>query len=124
MQTFSFLTTRNSYLDLVISNDDSFITHSTANENDTFSDHFPISIEIAANARRKERNSKIFSFCTCDFKGLSKIMIEQPFQPYCYSNINVNTKLWYEGVNTKLWSNIQKTESCPMGCPRNISFLD
>ena len=81
-----------------ITNDDLLITHSTANESDRFSDHFPITIEIAANARRKERNSEIFSFCKCDFKGLSKSMIEQPFQQYCYSNINVNTKLWYEWV--------------------------
>ena len=70
-QKITFLKTRNSCLDLVFTNDDSGITHSTANENDKFSDHFPISIEIAAIARRKERNSENFSFCKCDFRETS-----------------------------------------------------
>ena len=41
-------------------------------------------------------STRYFSLCNCDFDAFNKDIIANPFEPYCYSNVDVNTNLWYE----------------------------
>ena len=97
-QIINFNTTRSQCLDVVLTNRESMICYAMANNTmANFSDHTPVSIEIALNTRTQFRNrGKYYSYCKCDFEGMAALMKKNHFKPYCYSNVDVNTDLWYE----------------------------
>ena len=43
-------------------------------------------------------STRYFSYCNCVFDSLNEAIIANPFKPYCYSNVDVSTNLWYERI--------------------------
>ena len=99
-QYINFNTTKKSCLDLVLCNEDPIINDTTLCGNfSRFSDHFPITINVSINSKVSEKSStKYFSYCHCHFGSLNEAIIANPFKPYCNSNVDVNTNLWYERI--------------------------
>ena len=97
-QFIDFNTTKKSCLDLVFCNEDSIIKDTKLCGNlSRSSDHFPITINMSINSKVAEKLSmRYFSYCNCDFDALNEDIIANPFEPYCCSNVDVNTKLWSE----------------------------
>ena len=50
------------------------------------------------NKVAEKLSTRYFSYCNCDFDALNEDIITNPFEPYCYSNVDVNTNLWYEWI--------------------------
>ena len=99
-QYIDFNTTKKSCLDLVLCNEDPIINDTTLGGNlSRFSDHFPITINVSIKSKVSENSStRYFSYCNCNFDSLNEAIIANPFKPYCYSNVDVNTNLWYEWI--------------------------
>ena len=95
-----FNTTKKSCLDHVFCNEDSIINDTKlCGKLSRFSIHFPITINVSINSKVPEKlSTRYFSYCNCDFSALNEEIIANPFEPYCYSNVDVNTNLWYEGI--------------------------
>ena len=63
----------------------------------SLSNHKPVRFEISTPCTFQEQAPEhTLSFCKCDFEKLKNLIIENPFKPYCYSDINVMVELWYE----------------------------
>ena len=95
-----FNTTKKSCLDLVFCNENSIINDTKlCGKLSRFSVHFPITINVSINGEIPEKlSTRYFSYCNCDFDALNEDIIANPFEPYCYSNVDVNTNLWYEWI--------------------------
>ena len=95
-----FNTTKKSCFDLVFCNEDSIINDTKLYGNlSRFSDHFPMTINMSINSKVAENlSTRYFSYCNCDFDALNEDIIAIPFEPYCYSEVDVDTNLWYEGI--------------------------
>ena len=93
-------TTKKSCLNLVFCNEDSIINDTKLCGNlSRFSDHFPITINMSINSKVAEKlSTRYFSYCNCDFDALNEDIIANPFEPYCYSNLDLKTNLWYEWI--------------------------
>ena len=50
-----------------------------------------------------------FSFNKIEWNKLNGIIIENPFNPYCYSNVDELVKQWYKWLEEILTKNIPKT---------------
>ena len=54
---------------------------------------------MSINSKVAEKLSTgYFSYCNCDFQALNEDIIANPSEPYSYSNVDVNTNLWYEWI--------------------------
>ena len=54
---------------------------------------------MSINSKVSENSlTRYFSSCNCDFDALNEAIIANPFKLYCYSNLEVNTNLWYEWI--------------------------
>ena len=63
----------------------------------SLSNHKPVRFEISTPCTFQEQAPEhTLSFCKCDFEKLKNLIIENPFKPYCYSDINVMVELWYD----------------------------
>ena len=63
----------------------------------TFSDHIPIELDIAVGGQAsKKASSRYLSYCRCNFEEMNEDIIGNQFEPDCYSNVDVDTKLWYQ----------------------------
>ena len=45
-----------------------------------------------------ERRSKTYSFTSCDYDDAKNMILETPFSPICYSNINKMVDEWYDWI--------------------------
>ena len=95
-----FKTIQKSCLDLVFCNEDSIINDTKLYGNlSRFSNLFPITINMSINSKVVEKvSTRYFSYCNCDFNALNEDIIANPFEPYCYSNVDVKTNLWYRWI--------------------------
>ena len=94
-QSVDFKTTASSCLDLVFTSTDSLINSVAPAHLDMFSDHHPVEVNLAIRERISRRlHREYYSYCKCSFDSVITEMKANPFQPYCYSNIDVNTSLW------------------------------
>ena len=95
-QNIDFNTKKKSCLDLLFCNEGSIINDTKLCGNvSRFSDHFPITIKMSINSKVTQKlSTRYFSYCKCDFDALNEDIIANPFEPYCYSNADVNTNLW------------------------------
>ena len=63
------------------------------------SNHFPVRFEVSKpRTQVKSVPEWTFSYCNCNFSRLESFIIENPFEPYCYSDTNVMVELWYEWI--------------------------
>ena len=100
-QFVNFKTTSSSCLDLVICRDDSnIIAIENLKDVPPFSNHFPISFELNSCTKvMKPAFEAYYSYCICDYGNMNALMTKHPFEPYCYSNVDVTCTLWYEWLH-------------------------
>ena len=66
-----------------------------------------------SSVKRSERDFSFLSFDKGDWKALEESIIECPFQPYCFSDVNVVLELWYEWLFKLISSAFpRKTKHC------------
>ena len=54
---------------------------------------------MSINSKVAEKlSTRYFSYCNCDFDALNEDINANPFEPYCYSNVDFNTSLWYQWI--------------------------
>ena len=71
------------------------------------------SIYYRSCVKRSKRNFSIFSFDKGGWKALEESIIECPFQPYCFSDVNVVVEFWYEWLYKLMSSTFpKKTKHC------------
>ena len=94
-QYIDFITTKKSCLDLVFYFENSIFNDTKLCENlSPFSDQFPITINMSIISKVAEKlSTRYFSYWNCDFDALNEDIIANPSEPYCCSNVDVNTKL-------------------------------
>ena len=81
---------------------------------DMFSDHHPVEVNLAIKERISRRlHREYYSYCKCSFDSVITEMKANPFQPYCYSNIDVNTSLWYKWLFELIDRHTPKNEETP-----------
>ena len=96
-QHVNFKTTSSSCLDLVFTSNDTLINSVRTETVDKFSDDHPVEFQLSLNEKtRKTGRVENYSYCKCNFDEMMAEMKSTSFQPYCYSNIDVNTNLWYK----------------------------
>ena len=106
-QAVQFNTTNSSLLDIVLTTAPDQIENIQIDqdfESSTVkSNHRPISLTISFDVDLPKRiNIKTYSFCRCNFISLKSDIINDPFLPKCYSNIDKMLDEWYDWVNKKL----------------------
>ena len=76
------------------------------------SNYYPIKtkfhIEIACLYQRKCVKESTLSFCNGEYKLLNDLIIDNPFDTYCWSNPNVIVQHWYKWLLDLLSSTIPK----------------
>ena len=72
----------------------------------SFSDHKPIvtTIDLEKEETQFAVTDIKYAFNKGDWDELNKSILQEPFQPYCYSNVDELLKQWYEW----LWKKIDK----------------
>ena len=69
-----------------------------------FSNHYPVEIsfnvELSDLMRRKFIKESIFSYCNSDYDLLNEKILENPFDIYCWSNVNVILNHWYNWLSS------------------------
>ena len=102
-QLVDFRTTKTNTLDVLLTNRPELVD-SVAADNKLYqlypiSNHFPVRFEVSI-PRTQVKNAPewTFSYCNCDFSRPESLIIGSPFEPYCYSDINVMVELWYEWI--------------------------
>ena len=106
-QAVQFNTTNSSLLDIVLTTAPDQIENIQIDqdfESSTVkSNHRPKSLTISFDVDLPKRiNTKTYSFCRCNFISLKSDIINDPFLPKCYSNIDKMLDEWYDWVNKKL----------------------
>ena len=100
-------------LDVFLTNNPNrVINRDTKNDfNKSFhSDHdaFTVKIEAQTDMQSKTKQHK-FAFNKTDWKEFKNYILENPFKPYCYSNIDELFKQWYTWLDVLLTKNVPKT---------------
>ena len=74
------------------------------------SDHdaFTVKVEAQTDMQSETKQHK-FAFSKADRKELNNYILENPFEPYCYSNIDELVKQWYTWLDDVLTKNVPKT---------------
>ena len=79
------------------------------------SDHRPYGLKITGtcwSGTRKTQRVQMdkdfskFAYSKTDWDSLSEQIVKQPFQPYCYSNVNVLLETWYDWLLETFEKNI------------------
>ena len=72
----------------------------------SFPDHKPIvtTIDLEKEETQFAVTDINYAFNKADWDELNKSILQEPFQPYCYSNVDELLKQWYEW----LWKKIEK----------------
>ena len=95
-----------------LNNPNQVINRDTKNEiNKSFnSDHdaFTVKIEAQTDMQSETKQHK-FAFNKADRKELNNYILENPFKPYCFSNIDELVKQWYTWLDDVLTKNVPKT---------------
>ena len=97
---------------LTTNNPNQVINRDIKNEfNKSFdSDHdaFTVKIEAQTDMQSETKQHK-FAFNKADWKELNNYILENPFKPYCYSNIDELVKQWYTWLDDVLTKSVPKT---------------
>ena len=102
-QNVKFNTASTGTLDLIFTNNKIHLTDvHTLDSHDTLgklSNHYPVEIsfnvELSDLIRLKLIKESIFSFCNGDYDLLNEQILENPFDTYRWSNVNVILNPWY-----------------------------
>ena len=79
------------------------------------SDHLPYKARIQFQSNeifRRDRPHEIeldfakFAYTKADWRAINDQIAEEPFMPYCYSNVGVMTRLWYQWIYSILIKHI------------------
>ena len=86
------------------------------------SDHYPFRTKFFFSVNKSEtiRLAK-FALNNVDWQKLNEIVLERPFQPYCYSNIDELLNQWYRWFNKLLNENVPKVTTHRANLPPWIS---
>ena len=102
-------------LDVFLTNNPSqVINRDTKNDfNKSFkSDHdaFTVKIEAQTDMQSETKQHK-FAINKADRKELNNYILEKPFKPYCYSNIDELVKQWYTWLDDVLNKSVPKNHA-------------
>ena len=104
IQKIDFQTAATGILDLFFVSENIQVTDICKFQNENsftkMSNHYPIKtkvhIEISCLYQRKYVKESTLSFCNGDYKLLNDLIIDNPFDTYCWSNPNVIVEHWYK----------------------------
>ena len=89
----------------------------------SFSDHKPIvtTIDLEKEETQFAVTDMKYAFIKADWDEFNKSILQEPFQPYCYSNVDELLKQWYEWLWQKIDKHIPRINKhrsqLPPGCP-------
>ena len=101
-------------LDVFLCNDDENVY--MTNENKQIASHYNVSdhsayittIQLTVNRWTPVKRQQVYSFKSANCESFVTGTLENPFQPYCYSNIDVLLQTWYSWFHDIMEDNLKK----------------